>query len=455
MLDWLLGRKENEDQIILPLLETLVENIKKAGVKGSFQIVPSDNTVGCYDITYLCMETYVTVIKVTALGKSDYKLKTFFEKSDATKVHYLLHNAIITFGASMLLEKNNEQQYFIHIPPKKRLGHAEDFKELPKKEQKEETKEVQPEEKKKEAGKKEQKHPEGVKDREELLPDEIKKEDIPTLALADVGGLVHIKKELQYIVWGLTHNGELQQEGCSLPHGVLLYGPPGCGKTYLARALAGETKSLFRILYAEDFWSKWHMEGPRKLKDFFATCKAKRDNLIIYIDEIDVLAGPRTEAITAADKDENRLVSVLLTEMDGIDKKKNIIIIGSTNLYNPEKKMYGLDAALLRPGRFDKILYIPPPDATARKEILAIHCKKKEEAAGKTLFCNLNFDMLIEKTEGKTGADLESLLAEALQKRIEKKIESGQDQPLLSEQDILDVLATMESRDRRMNKIGF
>lgn len=451
MLEWLSG---NSDRDVLPFLEILVETFKKEGATLEFKIIPTGYSQGNYDIK--CMNDsnqYITGISVTPIGRRQYKIIMSFK--EAHHARWILHDALIAYGGSLLLEKSFsfEQRYIIYLPCKKRIGYtsgitlAEHLKNSQKPEKKPEQKiEKQPKEEPKE-------YKGGPK--EGLEEQKIDNETPPDVKFADIGGLDNLKKELQYVVWGLSHTEELQQEGCLLPRGILLYGPPGCGKTYLAKALAGETSSLFRSINAGDFWSKWHMEAPRKLKDFFAEAKTKTDKLIIYIDEIDSIAGPRTEFSTAADKDENRLVTVLLAEMDGMEKKNNLLVVGSTNQYNPEKKVFGIDPALLRPGRFDKLLYVPPPEIAARKEILEIHCRRKEEFAGKKLFDTLNTEELAMKTEGKTGADLELLLKETLQKRIQRKIETGQEQSLISQQELLETLATLGMRGRKTEKIGF
>ncbi len=425
MLEWLFKKKKDtSDQEALQFLEHLLESFKREGYDTDFfNIVPAGTSPGNYEIKCIHEGISFTGIKISRKEKQTYKLTLHFCPEETPRTRSALYEAIISYGGSLLEEKAEEHCYTIALPTEKRIG--------------------------KQAKKT------AHQQRVENTKRQTREKTIESLTLADIGGLEHIKKEWKFIIWGLTHLDTLKKEGGRLPHGVLLYGPPGCGKTYTARVLAHEAKAMFRSLNAAEFWSKWHMDAPNKLNDFFEECKQRSGSHIIYIDEIDVLAGPRTESLHAADKDENRLVNVLLTQMDGMAKQENMIIIGSTNLYDPEKKLFGIDAALLRPGRFDKMLYVPPPDLLARKQIFAIHINKKAKETEKNIFGDIDLQELAEKTDGKTGADLEYIIAEAIQKRIERLIATGQEQPLLTQQDLLEAGEAYTPRDYKTRKIGF
>lgn len=427
MLEWFFKKKKDtSDNEVLLFLDHVMENFKKEGYDTElFKIVPSGTCQGNYEIKCINQETDFTGIKISRIEKQTYKITLHFGSEETLRTHSALYDTIISYGGSLLEEKPGENMYMISLPSEKRIGkhakktvhqHIIDNKNIQKQE--------------KHIGK-----------------------DVMTLA--EIGGLEHIKKEWKFIIWGLTHLDTLKKEGGRLPRGVLLYGPPGCGKTYAARVLAHEARVMFTSLNAADFWSKWHMDAPNKLNEFFEECKKRSGSRIVYIDEIDVLAGPRTQSLHAADRDENRLVNVLLTQMDGIAKRENMVIIGSTNLYDPEKKVFGIDPALLRPGRFDKMLYVPPPDLHTRKQILAIHINKKAKETEKNIFGDIDLHEIAERTNGKTGADLEHIITEAIQKRIECLVATGQEQPSLSQKDLLHALAAYTPREYTTRKIGF
>ncbi len=273
--------------------------------------------------------------------------------------------------------------------------------------------------------------------------------------LCDIGGLPKIKKELEYLIWALQNSAKVYEEGGELGRGILLYGSSGCGKTLIARALATEAKAYFRNVDCGDFFSSYHMGTPKALKELFTECKKVDGPVILYFDEIDTLTPPRREGKQWSDLEDNRIVSIFLTEMDGMTSKKDMIIMGSTNLYNPSEGKYGIDEAMLRPGRFDKLICVSPPDLPGRKEIFFIHLQQREERAGKKLFSGIDLEELARKSEGKTGADINYIIQDVLQKRIDKIRLSGQDQPLLSQQELLDAIIQLVPRQKRNNVIGF
>ena len=219
----------------------------------------------------------------------------------------------------------------------------------------------------------------------------------------DIGGLkneVELVREM--VELPMKHPEVFQKLGVGAPKGVLLTGPPGTGKTLLAKAVANETDSAFFSIAGPEIISKYYGESEKYLRDIFEQAE-KNAPAIIFIDEIDSIAPKRGERI---DQTEKRIVAQLLTLMDGLKSRGQVVVMAATN--RPED----IDEALRRPGRFDRELRINPPDDTGRKEILQIHTR------GMPLGKDVNFDELVQKTIGFTGADIEVLAKEAALKAI-------------------------------------
>jgi transitional endoplasmic reticulum ATPase len=221
--------------------------------------------------------------------------------------------------------------------------------------------------------------------------------EIPNVGWADVGGLEEIKESMVKIVEKPIKKPEVfKRMGIKPTKGVLLYGPPGCGKTLLAKAVAGESECNFISVRGPELLSMWVGESEKAIREVFK--KARQVSpCIIFFDEIDAIAGRRGEDTSRAS---DRVLNQILTEMDGIEKLENVIVMAATN--RPDL----VDPAIMRPGRFDQIVLVGPPDAKARKEIFKVHTKPMP--IGK-----LDLEMLIAATEGYTGADIESLCREA------------------------------------------
>lgn len=231
-----------------------------------------------------------------------------------------------------------------------------------------------------------------------------------------IGGYEDVKKEIRdYLELPLKNRELAKRYGLKLPNGILLFGPPGCGKSMMMKALASETGINFIYVNISDIMSKWYGESENRLKELFNNAR-RNAPCILFFDEIDTI-GVKRESHTG-DSVTPRLLSLMLSEIDGINSDDGVIIVGSTNV--PQL----LDKALLRAGRFDKLIYIGPPDKKARKEILQIHCK------GKPLADDVDFDKLAELTERYSGADLGNLCqevsrivaVESLEKGVERKI---------------------------------
>jgi len=227
------------------------------------------------------------------------------------------------------------------------------------------------------------------------------KTNIPKISFNDVAGIDKIKKEITDIVDFLKNPEKYEKLGARVPRGVLLEGPPGVGKTLIAKAIAHEANVPFYFAAGAEFQELFVGVGAARIRDLF---KQARDNApaIIFIDEIDTLGMRRgSQGVHAED---SKTLTQLLTEMDGIiDSKKPIVVIGATNRADL------LDPALLRPKRFDKIIHVPLPDKPARRQILAVHIKNKPIEGN----VDEMLDKLASMTTGFSGADLENLINEA------------------------------------------
>ncbi len=227
---------------------------------------------------------------------------------------------------------------------------------------------------------------------------EVTEERIPTINYEDIGGLgEETKKVREMVEIPLKHPEIFNRLGVSPPKGVLLHGPPGTGKTLLAKAVATETDSHFILLNGPEIMSKFYGESEKKIRDIFQEAE-KNAPSIIFIDEIDAVA-PKREDVQG--EVERRVVSQLLTMMDGLQSRGKVVIIGATNRPN------SVDPALRRPGRFDREIEISVPDKKGRLSILKIHSR------GMPLGNDVNLEKISSLTHGFVGADLESLTKEA------------------------------------------
>ncbi len=218
--------------------------------------------------------------------------------------------------------------------------------------------------------------------------------EVPDVKWDDVGGLDNIKRELREAVeWPLKYAGLFQRAGIRPAKGILLHGVPGTGKTLLAKAIASQSGVNFISVKGPSLLSKYVGESERGIREVFKKARQAAP-CIVFFDEIDALAPTRSEAASDSNVSQ-RVISQLLTEMDGVEELKGVLVVAATN----RKDM--LDPALLRPGRFDLLLEVPPPDASGRLKIFQVHLK------GKPITDDMELEALAARTGGLTGADIE------------------------------------------------
>ncbi|MGV8162050.1 MAG: CDC48 family AAA ATPase [Candidatus Nanoarchaeia archaeon] len=236
--------------------------------------------------------------------------------------------------------------------------------------------------------------------------------ETPNISWDDVGGLEEVKQELKEAVeWPLKLKEEFKAMGVKPPKGVLLFGPPGTGKTLLAKAVAKEAESNFISVKGPELINKWVGESEKAIREIFKKAR-QASPAIVFFDELDSIAPRRHGGESNDGGVTERVVNQLLTEMDGMEDLSDIVVIAATN--RPDI----LDTALLRPGRFDRILLVGAPDKKSRKAIFEIHTKKMP--LGK----DVDLSILVDKTEGYVGADIESVCREAAMLALRKNLKA-------------------------------
>ncbi|MFX1393008.1 MAG: proteasome-activating nucleotidase [Promethearchaeota archaeon] len=245
-------------------------------------------------------------------------------------------------------------------------------------------------------------------------------DSIPDVSYSDVGGLEEQMQEVRETVELPLKKPDLFKKiGIEPPKGVLLYGAPGTGKTLLAKAVAHETEATFIRIIGSELVQKFIGEGARLVREIFNLAKEKAPT-ILFIDELDAIGSQRLKIATSGDREVQRTLMQLLSELDGFEQRGDVKIIGATNRFDI------LDPALLRPGRFDRMIEFPIPDEVSRESIFKIHSRNLN-VEGK-----INLRKLVNLTEGATGADIKAICTEAGMFAIRKDAE------IITEQDFLD-----------------
>ena len=248
----------------------------------------------------------------------------------------------------------------------------------------------------------------------------------PSITFADVGGMESVKEEIRLKIIHPLHNAEIYKAyGKAIGGGMLLYGPPGCGKTYLARATAGEVKAAFLAIGINDVLDMWTGNSEKNLHELFQTARRNKP-CVMFIDEVDALGASRTDLIRSSGR---LLINQFLSELDGVkSSNEGVLILAATNV------PWHLDNAFRRPGRFDRILFVPPPDAPARARILQLILRGKP--VGK-----IDFARLAKCTDSFSGADLRNLVDRAVEGKLREAIKTGTPEPI-STDDLLTAAKT-------------
>ena len=237
----------------------------------------------------------------------------------------------------------------------------------------------------------------------------------PKIEFKDVGGMEKVKQEIRLkIIHPLTHPEIYKAYGKPIGGGILMYGPPGCGKTYLARATAGEIKAGFIAVGINDVLDMWIGRSERNLHELFEQARNHKP-CVLFFDEVDALGASRTDMRQHAGR---QLINQFLAEMDGVQSSnEGVLILAATNA------PWHLDSAFRRPGRFDRILFVPPPDEAARAAILRLQCRGKPVE-------DIDYDHIAKKCQGFSGADLKAAVDIAVEQKLGEALKTGALKPL-------------------------
>jgi transitional endoplasmic reticulum ATPase len=254
----------------------------------------------------------------------------------------------------------------------------------------------------------------------------------PTITFEQVGGMEALKEEIRLkIIYPLTHADMYKAYGQQIGGGILMYGPPGCGKTHIARATAGEIRAGFVSVAISDILDMWLGNSEKNLHEIFEQAR-RNAPCVLFFDEVDALASRRSDVIQSSGR---QIINQFLTELDGVQYSNDgVLILAATNA------PWYLDSAFRRPGRFDRILFVQPPDLAARAVILRLLCKGKPVE-------DIDFTLLGKKTERFSGADLKAVVDRAVEKKLQAAMKAGIPKPL-NTQDLLQAAKSVNPSTR-------
>jgi transitional endoplasmic reticulum ATPase len=264
--------------------------------------------------------------------------------------------------------------------------------------------------------------------------------EVPNVHWKDIGGLKDVKQELEESVeWPMKFRDIFDYAHTKPPRGILLYGPPGTGKTLLAKAVANESEANFISIKGPELLSKWVGESERGVRDVFHKARQAAP-CIIFMDELDSIVPTRSAGSSDSQVTE-RVISQILTELDGLEELRDVTVIGATN--RPDI----IDPALLRPGRFDKLLYVPIPDLDSRKEIFRIHLNEKPLSA------DISVEDLAARTEGFSGADIQAVAETATMNAIRRFLSQNKGDNAKAKENVKQLVITKQDFEESMKKV--